>query len=94
DKANERVIVSECRAAVMAAQTLASESYGMGTYPGNAAKPAKVKALAEVPGTVTYISLDFKRPQVNELDYKNDGYECSYTAGAIGSPGKYAVKQK
>lgn len=81
DKAKERTLVSEARNAVTAAQTLASEAYGLG---GGRAMPngktdsasdgykfADIKALADVPGSVISVTVD--KGKVTELVYKSAG---------------------
>jgi type IV pilus assembly protein PilA len=76
DKANEKTIMAEARTVLLAAQTLASESYGTGT----ATAPAiDVEDLAEVEGTVSGIVLS--GAQVTDIVYTNGGYSATYDAG-------------
>lgn len=63
DKANQRAGIVECRQVVVAAQTIASEAYGMSNVTlaagsmMNAPYFEQVKALAQVPGTIVAITL-------------------------------------
>lgn len=70
DKANQKSAIAECRMAVMAAQTLAAEEYGVGK-----AAPIldvdKIKDLADVPGTVSGVKVEAGK--VTELKYTADG---------------------
>lgn len=58
DKANERSATAECRMAVMAAQTIASEKYAQNETDAftdatkKAANITRIKELAEVPGAI------------------------------------------
>lgn len=79
DKANEKVAIAECRSAVMAAQTLASEQYGeKKTAP--AVTDTDIQKLAEVTGTSTITWNSFK---VATLTYvSTNGYTVTYSNGA------------
>lgn len=57
DRANEKSAIAECRMAVMAAQTIASEEYAKGVTITVAAA-GEIKKLAEVPGTVSALTVD------------------------------------
>ncbi len=78
DKANNRAIVAETRAAVMAAQTLASEDYANKTETCTA---GNVKALAELSGTVGE-KIDVTNGRVVSLTYSDGGKTCTYTWSA------------
>lgn len=63
DKAKRKSIVAETRQVVMAAQTLVDEAYGSnnagdGVVIGTDVTLDKIKALAEVPGTVVSVELN------------------------------------
>lgn len=101
DKAKQRTALAEARNAVTAAQTLASEAYGLGRTVQNTALAqgktadsnytyAKMKDLGELPGTIERVTLDDKN-KVTVLVYKttNDEY-VAYYAGTTAS-GKTAV---
>ena len=77
DKANEKVIVSETRSVVLAAQTLASEAYGMGKETSTVTKDA-VAALAEVDSdniTTLTVGDDYK---VSGVVYTSGSYKCTF----------------
>ena len=77
DKANDRAILAEARTVLLAAQTLASESYGVD---GSAtASAAEVTSLAGVSGTVSGITLDGNK--VSGIKYDDGKYTATY-AGA------------
>jgi type IV pilus assembly protein PilA len=76
DKANEKAIAAEARTALLAAQTIASESYGDGD--GDITDSGDLGSLAaEIPGSVTFSAVG---GLVTELDYANDGKTASYTS--------------
>ena len=77
DKAKARAIVAETRHAVMAAQTLLSESYGMGRL---ALEREDIKELSEVPGTVSFY--EHKNGQLEHLIYNNGQEYCTYCRAA------------
>ena len=77
DKANERTILAEARTVLLAAQTLASESYGVD---GSAtASAAEVTSLAGVSGTVSGITLAVNK--VNGIAYDDGKYTATYSSG-------------
>ena len=77
DKANQKAILAEARTVLMAAQTLASESYGVD---GNAtASAADVEELADVGGTVSGITLDGNK--VSGIKYDDGKYTATYASG-------------
>lgn len=101
DRAKEKSVIAETRSAVMAAQTLADEEYAKGdigatvSFTNNSTDAETgttcnaVKALAEVKGTVTSVTMDStNKGKVATLVYKNKGKTCTYTA----SDNKYEVK--
>ena len=78
DKANQRAILAEARTVLLAAQTLASESYGVG---GAATVTAiDTKSLAGVSGTVEDISLS--GASVNIITYKDTKWKATWTTSA------------
>ncbi|MEG1538238.1 MAG: prepilin-type N-terminal cleavage/methylation domain-containing protein [Clostridiales bacterium] len=95
DKANERVVVSECRSAVMAAQTLASEAYGTKEALSTAVTTAKIEALAELAaGTVSGIAYDTANDhKIVTLVYTSNGYVCTYNGSAANAGTKFTVTQ-
>lgn len=73
DKAKEKTLVSECRSAVVACQTLASEYYGEsgGVYASSAENRAAVESLAELKAnTVTSFTVSASG-KVTGLVYTN-----------------------
>lgn len=104
EKAKNKTMVAEARNAVTAAQTLASEAYGLGkvvqqkTMPeGKAADTnytyAKMKELAEVGGNIIEVELKEKN-KVKSLKYVNkDGnLMVEYIDGEFKDPVAYAAK--
>ena len=98
DRANNEKVIAETRAAVMAAQTIASEEYAKNTktlsegtsvsVDGTATLyNAAIKNLAEVNGTVTSVSVSDGK--VTSLTYSNTK-TCTYTKTAD-SAGSYSV---
>lgn len=85
DKANEKVSIAECRSAVLAAQTLASEGYGSGTTYNGAATAAQISAvvtLSEVPGTIN--SITYANNKVTVLYYTAvSGKICKYNGSTF-----------
>lgn len=75
DKANERAILAEARTVLLAAQTLASESYGVGG--AATASAIDTKNLAGVSGTVSDISLS--GASVNNITYKDTKWQAKWT---------------
>ena len=72
DKANKKALLAECHSAVLAAQTLYSESYDSGTV----VSIADIKALAEVAGELSAVQTnDFV---VMHLTYSNGKYTVTY----------------
>lgn len=73
DKANDKAVVAEARSAFMAAQTLASESYGeTGTA---AASEADIKDLSGVKGTIT---LSFANNKIDSFVYASGGKTATW----------------
>lgn len=96
DKANKQSAIAECRMAVMAAQTLASEKYAQGDT-GDKAIPAAadIEKLAEVPtGTVADVTVD-ATGHVTGLKYtpKGDTEPVTYTKNVSTGETKYAYKE-
>jgi type IV pilus assembly protein PilA len=84
DKAKNRTVISEARNAVTAAQTLASEAYGMG-HKLSDLKTSDIETLAEVPGTITSVKFSAKG-KVLGLVYANKGDTAfvAYNSGEFG----------
>lgn len=91
DKAKERTLITEARNAVTAAQTIASEAYGLGKTVQTASTQAagteegnyttgygwsNIIALAEAPGTIEDIYI--KNGKVEGLVYKASGTDAKY----------------
>lgn len=70
DKANQKSAIAECRMAVMAAQTLASEKYGVGEA-APTLTATDIKNLADVPGTISAVTVEAGK--VTELKYTAEG---------------------
>ena len=79
DKANERASYAEARTVLLAAQTLASESYGTGTATASA---LAVKELADVAGTVSGITVNTSTGEVTGLTYDDGKNSLTYSSGA------------
>ena len=78
DRANERALIAETRAAVMAAQTIASENYAKGVT--TAPDASAVTTLSELAsGSVSSISVDSGK--VTALTYTKSGKSCTYSNG-------------
>ncbi|HPR24542.1 MAG TPA: prepilin-type N-terminal cleavage/methylation domain-containing protein [Bacillota bacterium] len=78
DKANEKTVVAEARAALLACQTLASETYGEeGTASVDAGEAA---TLADVDGTISGVTLDGAK--VTAMVYANDDYTATWDGSA------------
>ena len=90
DKAKEKAIIAETRQCVMAAQTLADESYGTKAIGGtitfaagdrpetNATADIYAENLAEVNGTITAVT--FEVSTIKTLVYQGtNGKTCTYT---------------
>lgn len=76
DKANEKTIMAEARTVLLAAQTLASESYGeTGTA---TVDTGDVEDLAEVGGTVSAITMS--GAAITGLEYTSGDYTATYTS--------------
>lgn len=74
DKANQKTVVAEARAALLACQTLASESYGeTGTA---AVVPADAKTLADVDGTISGVTLSGAK--VTGMTYAGGDYTATW----------------
>lgn len=85
DKAKQKQIIAETRQCVMAAQTLADETYGQAsTNVGGTVTVdvTAVKNLAEVKGTVSDITFDTtNKSTIASLKYTISGKTCTYTKG-------------
>ena len=78
DKANQKAILAEARTVLMAAQTLASESYGVS---GTATAPAaEVSSLAAVSGTVSGIVITSNK--VTAIAYNDGSFTATYNVSA------------
>lgn len=75
DKAKERSVIVECRSAVLAAQTLYSESYAN----GQAVSEAEIKSLASLPGAVSDVEIDAAFTVIH-LTYTRSPYRVTYCA--------------
>lgn len=80
-KANDRANMAEARSALMACQTLASESYGKNGAP--AVDPATAKTLAEVPGTISNVTFAAGGSKIATMTYSPGEGEANivYTNG-------------
>ena len=78
DKANEKTVLAEARTVLLAAQTLASESYGTGGTA--AASVGDTKALAGVAGTVSDITLS--GAAITGIKYSDGKYTATYASEA------------
>jgi type IV pilus assembly protein PilA len=72
DKANKSAALAECRAAVVAAQTLYTENY----VTGNTVTIANIKTLSEVPGEIT--DVEAVDGVVMHLTYTNYKHTVTY----------------
>ena len=77
ESANEKKLVVGCRTCVTAAQTLASEQYGLS---GTIVAPdaGEVLLLADVPGAVSGIAVDAKTAAVDQLTYDDGTDSVTY----------------
>ena len=78
DKAKDRTIISEARNAVTAAQTLASEAYGLGRMDklkiGKTGTEGSITDLSEVPGTIVEVKITAKGKVVGLIYSKDDKF--------------------
>lgn len=91
DKANQRKVATEARNALMACQTLASESYGDSDANDPKATIGETfytdaEKLSEVPGTISAVTLETADGSKGEgkiatMTYANKGYQITYTSG-------------
>lgn len=77
DSANEKKVVANARQAVIAAQTLAQEEYAKGPTGTITLNADKIKALAEVTGTITASTVDTKG-KVIALTYTEGSTTIAY----------------
>lgn len=98
DKAHQKTAISECRSAVMATQTLASEAYAKGGAAAavistdGAVTVAKIKKLAEIEGTPSDITFD--KGKVTAMKYvSSDGITVNYTYTAATGKSDYAIDE-
>lgn len=109
DRAKKKSVIAETRQAVMAAQTLVDEAYTkvdvgvaitVGSGDSDIVKLADIKALAEVKGNVTDVTLysvTEKKDAPNKvktLTYENGTYTCTYNPGGTNTDGDYNVVSK
>jgi len=74
DKARNRTVISEARNAVTAAQTLASEAYGVGKMDKLQIKgDGGMEKLAEVPGKIVKVTLNNKGKVLGLIYVDKDG---------------------
>lgn len=104
EKAKNKTLVAEARNAVTAAQTLASEAYGLGKVVEQKTLPTdktadtnytyeKMKDLAEVGGDIIEVVLDEKN-KVTSLKYINKDKDLmvEYSNGEFKDPVAYTAK--
>lgn len=102
EKAKNKTLVAEARNAVTAAQTLASEAYGLGKVVEQKTVPTgktvdtnytydKMEALAEVGGNIIEVVLNDKN-KVTSLKYVNKGGDLmvEYSGGEFKDPVAYS----
>lgn len=103
-KTKEQNVQSECQQAVQAAQTISSGCYASATNtydfkdgdgtshsvtgPLAVAAAGDIKALAEVPGTITAVTVN-SEGLVTALTYTNGGKTCEYVRANVTAPGAY-----
>ena len=93
DKAKQKQVIAETRQSVMAAQTITDELYAKNTADLTTAvnaKTADIKTLADVPGTVSDITIDDKG-HITKLVYTNTSVKlkCEYTYDDTTKVGTY-----
>ena len=86
DRASERKVMTECRQAVVAAQTIANEVYvtGRGKLDGtldNAGILQDIITLSEIPPSGNIDRVVFSNGKLIELQYTNDGITVLYKDG-------------
>lgn len=89
EKAKNKTLVAEARNAVTAAQTLASEAYGLGKTMGTDANYGldDIETLAEVPDDASIAEVKFsKKGKVLGLIYEKDGMYVLYQGGEFADP--------
>ena len=97
DKAKEKQIIAETRQAVMAAQTLVDEVYAtksagteikVGNTNNDDVSFEQIQTLAEIPGTVSAVTIDntetpansgVYKMSVSTLTYTSNGKKCVYS---------------
>lgn len=89
DKANKRKVETEARNALMACQTLATESYGKSDAENPQATIGETfyndaKELSEVPGTISAVTLKVAdgskgAGKIATMTYANKGYTITYS---------------
>ncbi len=91
DKANERAIIAETRSVVMAAQTIASEQYGLNNTGWKIGDDKEAIAdLAEVTeGNIGDLAAD--NGKVTKVEYTSGGHTCTYTIDAATGKGTYKI---
>lgn len=89
DKAQQKRLITACRTAVTAAQTLASEAYGE-TKTATVPSAEAIRTLAKIPGTVSGVELfNDGTLQVRHLTYTESGESVTYCAKADDHPEVY-----
>ena len=81
DKANKDKAVAECRQVVMAAQTVASESYGQ-SKAVTGESLTEIKSLAEAPDTWYYKITVGDKNAITEVVFTDGATTVTYTKGA------------
>lgn len=89
DKAKDSAVNAEARAAYLAAQTLASEAYGLGTDFGDEEDEeddeAAILALADLTGKGEITELEVSGGKVTKITYKNTDRNKTVTIEKTGS---------
>ncbi len=89
DKANKDKIVAECRQVVVAAQTVASESYGQGKTLSDASL-TDIKDLAEAPDSWKY-AITVEKSVVTKVVFTDNSNTVTYTKNATGDTETYSL---
>lgn len=76
DRAKEKKLIVGCRTCVVAAQSIASEKYGMSDAAEVTVTPAETLALANVPGQVSGITIN--SAAVDQLTYTFEEQSITY----------------
>lgn len=102
DNANEKKVTAEARTALMAAQTVISDTYGetgntnafdnKTTAAANMIKDSQFQNLAEGYDRIT--SLTVVNHKITEMVYEDDDYKAVYKAGESGKKSTWDVSEK